>query len=80
MLQNIAATPDKNNRHRQSPTPHVRPFRIAWHGKTYDMTNITNYHTAKENGIQVHVFSATDGSGTFELKFDNKDMEWFLGV
>ena len=79
MLQNIAAEPDKNNRHHKASEPHVRPFRITWHGKSYAVTNINNYHTSEENGVRMHVFTASDGLGTFELKFTNEDVAWFLG-
>ena len=68
------------NANNQDSTPHVRPFNIAWHGKTYAIANITDYHSFQENGQTIYVFSATDGNGSFELEFNSADMEWFLGV
>lgn len=59
--------------------PYVRPFRIIWHGKTYSVKNINNYYIISENGVQFHIFTASDGKGTFELKFTNDDVAWFLG-
>ena len=71
--------PEQDRRHGQSGQPHVRPFRITWHGKTYSVSNVNDYHTDIENGAKMHVFTATDGTGTFELTFSSEDVAWFLG-
>lgn len=78
MLQNIIATPDKNNRYHKTSLPYVRPFQITWHGKSYEINNVNNYHTSTENGVHLHIFTASDGEGTFELKFTDQDVSWFL--
>ena len=79
MLQPITAVPDTSNTHYKNGQPQLRPFRITWHGKAYEVTNVREYRTFQENGIKVHVFTATDGKGSFELKFNDEDMSWFLG-
>lgn len=79
MSKNIAITPERTDRHRKSSSPAMRPFRISWQGKSYEVTNIADYHTEIENGREVHVFTAADKNGTFELKFNDNEMDWFLG-
>ena len=79
MSKNIAIAPERNNRNRKSGPPAMRPFRISWQGKSYEVTNIADYHTELENGLDVHVFTAADKNGTFKLKFSDDEMDWFLG-
>lgn len=76
-MQNEVVRSDTNSQ--DSESPHFKPFRITWHGKTYAVKNIANYHTVTENGNQLHVFTAADGADSFELKFTSADMAWFLG-
>jgi hypothetical protein len=79
MPQRTAPSAGQNKPYHKSEQPHVRPFRITWHGKTYKVNNVRDYHTSVENGTKLHVFTATDGTGTFELKFSGEDVAWFLG-
>ena len=80
MLQTITTVPQKNKQYYKNSQLHVRPFRITWHGKNFEITNVLDYKTFTENGAKVHVFTATDGRGSFELKFNDVDMAWFLGT
>ena len=80
MLQPITTVPDASYQHHKDGQPHVRPFRITWHGKDYEVTNVREYRSFTENGTKVHLFTATDGKGSFELKFNDEDMAWFLGA
>lgn len=58
----------------------IRPFRISWQGKDYVLSNITDYYITNEDGVDVHVFSANDGTDTFQLRLTSEEMTWFLGL
>jgi len=79
MLQHTTTRQSQDSHNNQADTRHVRPFRITWQGKSYEIKNVNDYHTATEGGLKVHIFTATDGAGTFELKFSSEEVAWFLG-
>lgn len=57
----------------------VRPFKIRWHGKEYVMKKVSYQHKVKEGRKIIHVFSCSDESNFFELRFDATDLQWILG-
>ncbi len=79
MAHTTISQPNKTSGNRKDGSPAVRPFRITWQGKSYQINNIERYRTTTENGAVIHSFTATDGAGSFELKFTTSEMAWFLG-
>ncbi len=57
----------------------AKPFRIKWQGKDHTITKIGYQHRVKEGRKMIHVFSATDGSTFFELRFDTDELQWLIG-
>ena len=57
----------------------VRPFRIKWGDRTFEITEVGYQYKYKEGTSIIHVFSATDGTNFFELKYDSEDLKWMLG-
>ena len=57
----------------------VRPFRIRWGDRTFEITEVGYQYKYKEGQSVIHVFSATDGTNFFELKYDSEDLKWMLG-
>ena len=57
----------------------VRPFKMEWKDKEYLITKVGYVHKYKEGQIMWHVFSATDGTNFFELKYNSEGLHWMLG-
>lgn len=56
----------------------VRPFRIRWGTKDFEITKIGYHHKYKQGRNTIHVFSCTDGSNFFQLGFDAAQLSWVL--
>lgn len=54
------------------------PVTLIWNGKTYRITNIGLHHTVREGRVLYHIFSVTDGSTYFKLKYDTETLRWKL--
>lgn len=57
----------------------VKPFKIKWHKKTFVIKKIGYKHKVREGRKIWHIFSCTDGSTFFELRFDATDLQWLIG-
>lgn len=57
----------------------VRPFKLKWHDKEYQISHVDYHHKYKDGNSLIHVFSATDGTNFFELKYNSEDLSWMLG-
>lgn len=57
----------------------VIPFKIKWNKKEYKIEQVGYVHKVREGRKVIHVFSCTDGSNFFELRFDADDLKWILG-
>lgn len=57
----------------------IKPFKFKWNNKDFIVTKIGYKHKVREGRKIVHVFSVTDGTNFFELRFDADDVAWKLG-
>jgi len=57
----------------------VKPYKFRWGDKEFLITKIGYKHRVKEGKKTIHVFSVTDGSNFFELRFDAENIAWKLG-
>lgn len=54
------------------------PSSLYWRGRRYTLTQIGLHHTEREGRVLVHIFSATDGTTCFKLRFDTETLSWKL--
>ncbi len=54
------------------------PQKFKWRGRTISIQNIDMRHTVREGRRLYHVFSVSDGSWYFRLKFDTDNLTWTL--
>jgi hypothetical protein len=57
----------------------IRPLRLRWRNRDYNLTNIAHYYRYKEGIKTIHVIAANDGINFFELRVDSENMIWTLG-
>lgn len=57
----------------------VTPFKIRWRNREYRVEQVTYLHKVKEGQSLFYIFSATDGTNFFELKYNSADLLWLLG-
>ena len=57
----------------------VTPFKIRWNKREHVITKVGYKHKRREGRKIIHIFSCTDGSTFFELRFDANDLQWILG-
>lgn len=54
----------------------IRPLRFRWKGRTYHVREITyRWKTVEGEASLIH-FSVSDGSGLYELTYNQKSLEW----
>jgi hypothetical protein len=56
----------------------VLPYSLYWHGRRYLITDVGLHHTVREGRVLYHIFSVTDGTTFFKLKFDTETLGWKL--
>ena len=56
----------------------VQPFGISWKGSVYTISQVSYHHRDQDGGIIFHVFSGTDGTNFFELKYHPEELGWLL--
>jgi hypothetical protein len=54
------------------------PYSLYWHGRRYHITTVGLHHTVREGRVLTHIFSVTDGTTFFKLKFDTETLGWKL--
>lgn len=54
------------------------PWVIFWRGRRYTVVKVGFHHTVYEGRTLVHIFSVTDGTTFFHLRFDTNTLEWKL--
>ena len=79
MHERTTTTTKRTRKNDQGNNRSMRDIQVDWNGKTYAIKNVSGFVKLHENGQDIYYFSATDGQGTFELKFTSAEMEWFLG-
>lgn len=56
----------------------VAPTSLYWRGRRYTITQVGLHHFLREGRVLVHVFSVTDGTTFFRLRFDTELLTWKL--
>ncbi|MEK7105420.1 MAG: hypothetical protein AAB865_01920 [Patescibacteria group bacterium] len=56
----------------------VRPLRMRWQDKTYDIKRVNLIHTGREGTKRLFYFSVSDDANAFKLKLDPEILEWRL--
>jgi hypothetical protein len=59
-------------------TNKMSPYSLYWHGRRYLITTVGLHYTVREGRVLVHIFSVTDGTTSFKLKFDTETLGWKL--
>ena len=54
------------------------PWVVHWRGRRYTITNVGLHHTTHDGTILIHIFTATDSTSTFRLRFDTQTLHWKL--
>ena len=55
-----------------------QPSILTWGGRRYTLSKIGLHYTEREGRVLFHIFSATDGTTCFKLKFDTEMLAWTL--
>ena len=54
------------------------PWVIFWRGRRYTITKIGLHHAVRDGRTLYHLYSATDGTTFFHLRFDTETLGWKL--
>jgi hypothetical protein len=54
------------------------PWVVHWRGRRYTITKIGLHYTTRIGSVLMHIFSVTDGTTFFKLKFDTETLGWKL--
>lgn len=55
-----------------------KPLLLKWNSRTYKITKLGFHHKYKQGRTLMHVFSVTDGSTFFRIRFDTDTLDWVL--
>jgi hypothetical protein len=58
----------------------IKPFIFFWKGRKIKIESINLVHTSKDGDKLFYHFSVSSGGNYYSLKFDPKDLKWFLVV
>jgi len=56
----------------------VRPKKIRWDGREYDIKQVNLIHAASEGAKRLFFFSVSDDANFFKLRLDTELLEWRL--
>jgi hypothetical protein len=56
----------------------VMPRRMHWRDQEYTITKLGYHHVTRDGRHIYHIFSVTDGTTDFRLKFDTVTLHWTL--
>lgn len=56
----------------------VRPKRVRWGTKVYDIAQVNLVHGALEGQKRIFYFSVSDNANFMKLKLDTETLEWRL--
>lgn len=59
-------------------TGQAYPWMIHWRGVRYHITKVGFHHTIRDGRTLLHVFSVTDGTTFFNLRFNTDTLGWKL--
>ncbi len=54
------------------------PWVVHWRGRRYTITKIGLHHLLREGSILIHMFTVSDGTMAFRLRFDTQTLGWKL--
>jgi hypothetical protein len=54
------------------------PWVVNWRGRQYRINKIGLHYTEREGRVLYHIFSVTDGTTFFKLRFDTETLNWKL--
>lgn len=54
------------------------PWMIHWHGRRYHITKVGLHYIEHDGRTLIHVYSVTDGTSYFKLRFDTETLGWKL--
>lgn len=54
------------------------PWTFRWRGRRYTTRTVGLKHCIREGRVLYHIFSVTDGSAFFRLRFDTETLTWKL--
>ena len=54
------------------------PWVVHWHGRRYSIRQIGLHYTERIGRTLFHVFSVSDGTTFFKLRFDTENLGWKL--
>lgn len=57
---------------------HVRPLRMRWQEKLYEIKHVNMIHSGREGNKRLFYFSVSDDTNSFKLKLDPEILEWRL--
>jgi len=55
-----------------------QPSCLVWHGRRYTIAKIGLHYTEHEGQVLTHIFSVTDNTTYFKLKFNTETLLWKL--
>lgn len=56
----------------------VSPFVFFWKTRRIKIDSINLVHTSKDGSNTFYYYSVSSGGNFYRLKFDTKDLKWFL--
>ena len=59
-------------------TNKILPYSIYWQGRRYQITTVGLHHMIREGRVLIHMFSVTDGTTFFKLRFNTETLGWKL--
>jgi hypothetical protein len=54
------------------------PWVVHWRGRRYTIRQIGLHHLERAGRVLYHIFSVTDGTTFFKLRFDTESLGWKL--
>lgn len=56
----------------------IQPYLFFWKGRQVKVDKINLVHTSRDDGSTVYHFSVSGGGNFYRLRFDLKNLKWFL--
>lgn len=56
----------------------VMPYKMRWNGREYFIKKLGYHHKVKEGKTIIHIFSCSDDSLAFRLRFNSDTLSWIL--
>jgi hypothetical protein len=56
----------------------VYPWMVHWRGRRYTIRQVGLHYVERAGRVLYHIFSVTDGTTYFKLRFDTETLGWKL--